>query len=687
MSCGCEGGGVRNSGFVICAVAMALAAQSNAGNRDVQYTEAPSWVMPFPTPTDSPTPDGAPFRVVYSDNQIHLGPNGFEAYQAYRMKILKPDALSAGNISVSWSPDAGDAKIHYLRIIRGTEVIDVLKTTKFQVLQREGFLEQAALNGQLTAALQSPGLQVGDELEFAATVRSLDPTLGDHLFGFAQLPATGLPGAFRMRVVWPKTRNLHWRASPDVSGITPKTVNGQVELEYELRDPHSAVIADGAPARVNVRRFLEVSDFDTWTDVSRRIWPLFDKAAVLTRNSPVRAEITQIASAQSDPIKRMAAALQLVQDRIRYVYIGLNGGNFTPATADQTWDRKFGDCKAKTVLLLAVLRELGIHGEPVLVNSAGGDGIDEHLPTPGFFDHVVVRVNLENKTYWLDGTRLGDITLEPPLTLRWVLPLRAAGGDLERVPSKPPRSPDTIIVMDVDSSKGFDQKAAIKVQQILRGDTARSAAFKIKALSAEDADKAVKAYWRQSDGWIEQDSASWNYDETLGVLRLTLTGHGKIDWTGDDGGESLNIFGAGFTPPNEYHRPKEQDQEAPWVTDYPTYHCWATAIHLPAGSAKSKWDYDSDPVDTEMGGVHYWRVADLREGVMRTVMSRKVNVPEITAAQAEELNQQLPKFNNNVSRVYQIASNTDASAHKSSPLAPFNADTDWTRPDSACGGN
>ena len=31
--------------------------------------------------------------------------------------------------------------------------------------------------------------------------------------------------------------------------------------------------------------------------------------------------------------------------------------------------------------------------------------------------------------------------------------------------------------------------------------------------------------------------------------------------------------------------------------------------------------------------------------------------------------------------------NTDASAHKSSPLAPFNADTDWTRPDSACGGN
>jgi hypothetical protein len=94
--------------------------------------------------------------------------------------------------------------------------------------------------------------------------------------------------------------------------------------------------------------------------------------------------------------------------------------------------------------------------------------------------------------------------------------LRAGGSDLESVPSKPPRSPDAIIVLDVDSIKGFDQKAAIKVQQILRGDSARSAAFRIKAMSAEDADKAVKAYWRQNDGWIEQDTAAWNYDEQQG---------------------------------------------------------------------------------------------------------------------------------------------------------------------------
>jgi len=343
---------------------------------------------------------------------------------------------------------------------------------------------------------------------------------------------------------------------------------------------------------------------------------------------------------------------------------------------------------AKTALLLAVLRELGIRGEAVLVNSGDGDGINERLPTPAVFDHVVVRVRLGNTTYWLDGTRLGDKTLTPvpSSAFRWVLPVRFGGGDLESVPTSPPRVPNSILVMDVDSTKGFDQKATIKLQQVLRGDNALGARSKLMAMSAEDANRAVRAYWRQSNAWIAPDMASWRYDEDRGTLMLSLTGEGKLDWTGDDAkGRNLTIFGAGFTPPAEYRRPKEQDQTAPWITEYPEYRCWVTAIHLPDGGPKWKWDYSSDAMDVHMGGVRYWRVADLRDGVMRTVMSRRFEVPEITAAQAEEVNKRLPTFNNSMSMVYQIGSNDDGSNHERKPLAPFQTDTDWTSADAPCG--
>jgi Domain of Unknown Function with PDB structure (DUF3857) len=681
----CSGAGVHHTWIWIGLIGVAGASASNAANKEVQYAGVPSWVAPAPSPTDSKTPDGASYRVVYSDNQIHFGSSGIEAFQGYRLKILRADALAAGNITLSWSPDAGEARVHYVRIIRDKTVIDVLKSTKFQVLQREGFLERAALNGELTAALQVPGLQVDDELEVAATVRHKDPTLGDHLVGFAQLPATGQPGAFRIRMVMPAGGNIRWRASPDVTGLSPATASEQTELVYELRDPHAAVLVDGAPARVNVRRFIEVSDFDSWVDVSRRIWPLFDKASVLSAQSPVRKEIARIATASNAPTKQIEAALQLVQDQIRYVYIGLNGGNLTPATADETWERRFGDCKAKTALLLAILRELGIRGEAVLVNSRNGDGINERLPTPGVFDHVLVRVALGDKTYWLDGSRLGDRRMDPSPAWRWVLPVRSGGADLEQLPISPPTSPDSILVIDADSTKGFDQKAAIKVQQVLRGDNALELRAKIIVMSAEDADRALKAYWHQTNAWIEPEAVSWRYDEQRTVLLLTLTGRGKLDWTGGDAdGRSLILFGAGFTPPLEYHRPKEQAQTAPWLTEYPAFRCWVTAIHLPDGASKWKWDYDSDPVDTHLGGVDYWRLADLRDGVIRTVMSKRFDVPEITAEQAEEVNRGLPTFNNNMSRVYQIALNDRQSDHKRLSVAPFQADTDWTNPATPC---
>lgn len=665
-------------------IAVACSWASNAANRDVQYAGPPPWVIPAPTPTLSQTPDGASHRVVYADQQFHLGPAGIEAFQAYRLKILRADALAAGNITLSWSPDAGDARVHYVRIVRDNKVIDVLRTAKFQILQREGFLERAALNGELTAALQVPGLQVDDELEVAVTTRHKDPTLGDHLFGFSQLPPTGQPGAFRIRVVMPAGGSMHWRVSPDVT-VSPTTAGGQTELLYELRDPHAAVIADGAPARVNVRRFIEVSDFASWADVSRRFAPLFEKASVLSPQSPLRKEIARIAAANSDPPKRIEAALQLVQDRIRYVYIGLNGGNYLPATADQTWERRFGDCKAKTVLLLAVLRELGIRGEAVLVNSLGGDGINERLPTPAVFDHVLVRVALGGRTYWLDGTRLGDRRMDPMPQLRWVLPVRIDGADLERLAASPPKWPDSIGVIDADATRGFDQKAAIKVQQALRGDSALEIRSKLAVLSAEDADRALRAYWHQTDEWIEPEAVSWRYDEERTVLLLTITGRGKLDWTGGDAdGRSLNLFGAGFTPPAEYHRPREQDQTAPWLTKYPSFRCWVTAIHLPDGGFRWKWDYDSDPIDAHLGAVDYWRLADLRDGVIRTVMSSRTDVPEITAEQAEEVNRGLPTFNNNMSRVYQIALHERESNHKRLSVAPFQADTDWTNPDTPC---
>jgi TonB family protein len=635
-----------------------IAGSANAASRDVQYGPPPSWVLPPPAPTSTVSPPGAPLRMIYADSQTHLGANGDESYIAYRVKILAPEALPLGNVAVAWAPSTDDIVINELKIIRGDQVIDVLKTNKFQIIQRENNLEYSILDGNLTASLQTPGLQVGDELEFAMTRRQHDSVFGGRSHGIMQFPLIGGLGPFRNRLVWQDQQSIRWRATPDLGKVAVVDHDGQHDLVEELRDPDSAVIAEGAPARVNLRRMTEYSGFSSWGDVSGLLLPLFDKAATPAPNSPVRAEAAKIASASSDPAARAEAALRLVQDQIRYVFIGLDEGGYRPASADDTWSRRFGDCKAKSVLLVALLRELGIPAEVVLVNSTGGDGTDQFLPTPVVFDHAVVRATIAGKAYWLDGTRLGDRRLAslPPPAFRWALPLRAGDAKLEPVPVQTPTLPQYSLVMGIDASAGTAMPAKIIVEQVLRNDTAIALRNTLSALSPSDADRALKGFWRAQMDWVEPVKTTWRFDDLQNALVFTMSGEAKPAWEGNDqDGRTLPVPGAGFTPPNALHRPSEEDQTAPWATEFPRFKRWTTVIRLPADTKSWRWDYDEKPVHVQLGGVSYWREVRFKDGVLLSTMSRRTFLPEITAAEAKQLDDGLATFDNNVSQLFQVA--------------------------------
>src|SRR3569623_768945 len=138
--------------------------------------------------------------------------------------------------------------------------------------------------------------------------------------------------------------------------------------------------------------------------------PLYLKASTIGPDSPVMAEVKRIAALSADPKVRASEALRVVQSQVRYLARVDGLGNYTPESADTVWSGKSGDCKGKTVLLLAMLRALGITAEPALVSATDGDGLDASLPMPGRFNHVIARATIGDKVYWLDGARLGDLS-------------------------------------------------------------------------------------------------------------------------------------------------------------------------------------------------------------------------------------------------------------------------------------
>lgn len=686
-SCGYQGLSLNRNVFAMAGIAgfFGLSAAIAAETGGLQYNPPASWVLDPPASANSRMATDAAVRFAYFDTQVRITPDGVDQeYTAYRLKILKPEGLAAGNLSLTWQPDTGGMTVHHVSLIRNGQTTDVLASTKFIVLQREAQLEQSVLTGQRTATLQVPGLQVGDELALAVTIDKRDKGFEGRVANWVQFPVAGTPGDFRLRLSWPSDRRLEWRASKDMAHVDTVTAGGQTTLDVTLRDPSGAIPTDGAPLRYNFRRLIEYSDFGGWPEVARQLATMFERATSLRPGSPIKAEAAGIAARTKDPAERAEAALQLVEDHVRYVFVALNGGGYIPATADETWERRFGDCKAKAVLLVALLRELGIEAEPAMVNSLGGDGLDERLPGPRAFDHVIVRAVLSGKVVWLDATRVGDRHLDNlPSPYRWALPLNTWGVGLQRIPPHDGGFPALTEIVDIDATAGVDHDAHVHFRKIVRGEEAFAIRTRLAAMTPDDTDRALKAYWRNEADWVTPDKVSWAYDERRQAVSLELAGDGDPGWKGDaTKGHSLTIPHAGFYPPDVLRRPKDQDQAAPWLVAFPRFRCSATTIHLPKAGGKFGWSLYAEPMNRRLGGFLYWRNSGLSGNIVRNVMSTHSYEPETTPQEAEVVNRAIPNFNNDMSN---IAEEPPANIIKGvSSKLPFDDGVDWLNAPTPC---
>jgi tetratricopeptide (TPR) repeat protein len=632
MMLGLRGGRSVGHGLFGIASTMMFAAGAHAADKPV-IAPPDAWVKEAPLPQDSAPADQAAVRILLIDQQAHFDPDRGNAFYARTVaRIQTAQGLAAfGTIALPWRPDTGSLTIHRIRVIRDGKVIDLAtKPEDFAVLRRETNLEQATLDGMLTATLQASGLQVGDIFEMAITVTNRDPAMqghGDQFFiGWPGLPI----GKLRVSADWSPGQSVRWKAT-DLP-VAPKPV-GRTGIGFEAENVQPFILPAGAPARFQLGRQLQVTDFTSWTEVSAVFAPLYDKARKLAPDSPLQAEISRIRAASSDPKQRAAAALALVESQVRYVFVGLNNGNLVPADADLTWQRRYGDCKGKTALLLALLDGLGIEAEPTLASTVLGDGIAERLPTAAVFNHILVRAKIDGKIYWLDGTRIGDRGIDdiPIFGFRWTLPVRAKGGALEEMVQKPFDKPETETRITLDASKGFTLPATAHVESVWRGDDALGMSMSFANMAPSDLDRFLRDYWRGQYDFMTPTKVSASFDPRTGEERLILDGTAALKWDSSRTGNAYELDGAVLGWKADFTR-AGPNADAPFAVDFPAYSLTEEIIRLP-GNGKG-FRVDSVNVDKVVAGRHFYRKLEIVGDTMTMTASVKTLQREFPAADA-----------------------------------------------------
>ena len=603
-----------------------------AGDK-VQYTQAAPWVVEH---TAATLPDAAsklPISIELLDIQTRMDGPKRSTFTHSMMRINTSQGLQAGNIALSWQPDTDQLIVHKVLIHRGDQTIDVLaEGQKFSVLRRERNLEEATLDGTLTASLFPSGLQVGDVLDVSTTVVSSNPVLGDHaefFFGPINFPA----GEVNLSIEWPHSKKLKLAKSAEMPAWTQSVRNGFNIASLSLSHLQMLVPPNGAPSRYFLVRTAEASDFASWSDVSHLFEPLYAKASQIPASGPLRTELEDIRARYPDPLGRAEAALRLVQDKIRYVALTMGTGGLVPADAQTTWSRRYGDCKAKSALLLGLLRELNIAAVPVTVRSSGGDMLPDHLPAVALFDHILVRATIAGKDYWLDGTRQGDLSLSRLQTpnFKWGLPIDKGHVTLVRILPDVPKQPLDEIDIQLDARKGFFGEVPATVTETVRGDVATGVKQAFAALEGAARTEALRSYWSGQLDFIKPTKMDFTFDEKSGDGKLTLQGMATMDW--QNGYYQTDHTDVGYRA--DFSRTASPNSDAPFAVAYPSYDRTVETILLPktfptTGSADKSVD-----IDETVAGIHYERHAGFQDHD-RFVVERtsKSVAPEFPASEA-----------------------------------------------------
>ncbi|MES2019418.1 MAG: DUF3857 domain-containing protein [Pseudomonadota bacterium] len=366
----------------------------------------PAWIDRIAA---KPAPSsGHALSIVLADLHFRAGEGG-ALYQHRALTAHESSSLGAlGQYDIEFQPAYQRVQLHRLAVLRAGQVIDKLASADIRFLQRERGLEQGLVDGSVTAQIVTTDVRVGDTLDIEFSVLGQNPVFGGHFMDSAQWDYPSPVQLRRVTVDAPANVLVDYKLMASGDGPLPRQSASERDGRRRLRFEAAAmapVLGEGyVPHDVHQYRWLQFSDFHSWAEVNSWALELFSAttpASVL--DGPLRT--ARAAKTQDEAV---AKVLEFVQNDIRYLSVSLGENSHRPFPPATVLERRYGDCKDKTLLAVAMLRALGIEAEPVLVASTMVKGLDQMLPSPTLFDHAIVHVTVGGKSYYLDPTRLGQ---------------------------------------------------------------------------------------------------------------------------------------------------------------------------------------------------------------------------------------------------------------------------------------
>ncbi|MCI4397247.1 MAG: DUF3857 domain-containing protein [Acidobacteria bacterium] len=178
------------------------------------------------------------------------------------------------------------------------------------------------------------------------------------------------------------------------------TKAGQKIYSWTARDIKRLQQEPGMPGLSETSPYLHVSTFADWNAMGAWYAKFIQDQWEVT--GAVRAQVAALVKGLSGDEEKTRAIHAWVAKQTRYVGLEFGVHGYKPYKVRQIFERRFGDCKDKALLMTAMLREAGLDACMVLVRTRDLGAIAEAPASLSVFNHAICYVPSLN--LFLDGT-------------------------------------------------------------------------------------------------------------------------------------------------------------------------------------------------------------------------------------------------------------------------------------------
>lgn len=316
-----------------------------------------------------------------------------------------------------------------------------------RVWRKDGTVEEAQVQAG-SPGVRWPQLQPGDAFEVQHRVDQLRQTYFGDYYGETWFFRDGVPV---IRSEWtlltPASRTFRFHVKNMPAGAGEPRVSATEDGKFQVR---TWVLRDQPKVRMEPRMpdwsesvpLVEVTSFADWNEFARWWWNLLSKQ--FTVDDGMKAKVAELTKDCKTRLEKVRAIYDFVVTDIQYQAWEFGVHGYKPYTATSIFNRKFGDCKDKAILIRTMLDLAGIEAFPVLIDaSQSRSEEDMTLAQIGKFNHCIAYVpdaDGNGTGMFLDGTAQYNSMHNVPAMDRGarVVIFRPDGAEVVQIPWNTP---------------------------------------------------------------------------------------------------------------------------------------------------------------------------------------------------------------------------------------------------------